>query len=127
MEVNMNGHYYGEERPPKNCPYCGTVCDADFVDVGVGMIQCGPYYCQNCGASEIGPYDEERSLSEEERSCGWYAPGSEPGSSANVIDGKVVNHRVAKETYRQHFEGNPLWHDEEYVREWWDSHRSPWR
>ncbi|MEB5480878.1 hypothetical protein P8825_15035 [Shouchella clausii] len=37
------------------CPYCSNECHADFVDNGVGMVQCGPYHCYNCGASEIGP------------------------------------------------------------------------
>lgn len=37
------------------CPYCDTEMEADFVDVGVGYVQCGPYHCYSCGASEIGP------------------------------------------------------------------------
>ncbi|WP_214807518.1 hypothetical protein [Exiguobacterium sp. s102] len=37
------------------CPYCDTKMEADFVDVGVGYVQCGPYHCYSCGASEIGP------------------------------------------------------------------------
>ena len=37
------------------CPYCNNVTYADSVDVGVGFVQCGPYYCESCGASEIGP------------------------------------------------------------------------
>ena len=37
------------------CPYCESKMDADFVDVGVGWVQCGPYHCVSCGASEIGP------------------------------------------------------------------------
>lgn len=37
------------------CPYCQSEMDADFVDVGVGWVQCGPYHCVSCGASEIGP------------------------------------------------------------------------
>lgn len=37
------------------CPYCGNKTEADSVDVGVGHIQCGPYHCESCGASEIGP------------------------------------------------------------------------
>lgn len=42
------------EFKKEKCPYCGTECEADWVDVGVGFVQCGPYYCENCGASEIG-------------------------------------------------------------------------
>ncbi len=86
----------------EKCPYCGTDCDADWVDVGVGLVQCGPFHCMNCFASQMGPYDEER---EEEpdgmrRGTGWYEPHSEPGSSANVIGGKIVGHEEALDTYK---------------------------
>lgn len=46
------------DTPLEKCPYCGTDCEADWVDVGVGMVQCGPYYCQECRASEIGSCDD---------------------------------------------------------------------
>lgn len=117
------GYKYGEHEPTENCPYCGTVCRADFVDIGVGMQQCGPYHCDKCYASEIGPYDEERPLSEDEKRTGWYAPGREPGSTANVIGGRVVSHVQARETYRQEFIRNPLWSDAKYVAEWWRQQR----
>lgn len=117
------GYTYGEHEPTENCPYCGTVCRADFVDIGVGMQQCGPYHCDNCFASEIGPYDDERPLTAEERRTGWYAPGAEPGSSANVIGGRIVSHVQARETYRQEFQDNPLWHDKKYVDELWAKQR----
>jgi len=82
------------------CPYCGSPCDCDVADVGVGFVQCGPYHCLDCGASQIGPYDKERPLSEQEKKTGWYAPGSEPGSSANVIAGQIVSHQEARNIYR---------------------------
>ena len=117
------GYCYGEHEPTENCPYCGAVCRADFVDIGVGMQQCGPYHCDNCHASEIGPYDEERPLSEDEGRTGWYAPESAPGSSANVIDGRIVGYVQARNAYRQEFTGNPLWHDKKYVDDWWAAQR----
>lgn len=43
------------DTPTKECPYCKEEMEADFVDIGIGMQQCGPYHCQSCGASEIGP------------------------------------------------------------------------
>lgn len=46
------------DTPTTKCPYCNNDCEADWVDVGIGMVQCGPYYCDNCGASEIGYYDD---------------------------------------------------------------------
>lgn len=117
------GYAYGEHEPTANCPYCVTVCRADFADVGVGYTQYGPYHCDNCGASEIGPYDEERPPTKQEHKVGWYAPGSEPGFSANVIGGRIVSHVQAKEAYRQEFEGNPLWYDKAYVDKWWKKQR----
>lgn len=45
------------DTPTTKCPYCGTECEADWVDNGLGMVQCGPYYCENCGASQIGSFD----------------------------------------------------------------------
>lgn len=84
----------------KPCPYCNFSCEADWVDVGVGYVQCGPFHCTKCGASEIGPYDKPRDLSPEEIHHRWYAPGSTPGSSANVVNGKIVSHHQAKAIYR---------------------------
>lgn len=89
----MSGYAYGDPDPREKCPYCGAECSADFVDVGVGMVQCGPFNCQVCFASQIGPYDEERPLTDDERRTGWYAPGSPAGSSANVDDeGRIIRH-----------------------------------
>lgn len=121
----MGGYAYGDHEPTEPCPYCGTICRADFVDVGVGFTQCGPYHCDRCGASEIGPYDKERPLSEDEKRTGWYAPGAEPGSTANVIGGRIVSHVQARAAYQAEFTGNPLWHDKAYVDDWWEKQRDP--
>ena len=101
------------------CPYCQRPCDCDLVDVGVGMVQCSPYHCQFCGASEIGPHDTPRKLFDDEKRTGWYAPGAEPGSSANVIDGKIVSHKQADAAYRAEFVGNPLHDVPGYVEDWY--------
>ena len=96
----MSGGYaYGEPEPTRQCPYCKANCDADFVDVGIGYQQCGPYHCDNCEASEIGPCDEERELTPDEERTWWYAPGSKPGSSANVIEGRFVSHEEMRRRY----------------------------
>lgn len=31
------------------CPKCGQIAVADFVDIGVGMQQSGPFGCEACG------------------------------------------------------------------------------
>lgn len=83
------------------CPYCNTLCICDLVDVGVGEIQCGLYFCENCGASEIGPEVYQNpavkfSLTEFERKCGWYGPGKPVSPHANTFNGELVDHRTAK-------------------------------
>lgn len=52
------------------CPFCLSKTDAEFVDVGVGLQQCGPNFCAECGATEIGPgFTPE---TDEPQLCGWY-------------------------------------------------------
>lgn len=99
----MSGGYtYGEPEPKERCPYCGTLCCADFVDVGVGMVQCGPYHCERCGASEIGPHDDCRELTAPEINTGWYEPGTPAGSSANVDEaGNHIRYFEADTLYRE--------------------------
>ncbi|GEA15545.1 hypothetical protein E308F_17890 [Moorella sp. E308F] len=88
------------DTPTRPCPYCGTECEADWVDVGVGYQQCGPYYCPNCGASEIGPFDDEaRILTDEEKKTGWYKPGSPVSDKANTFKDCLVDHKTAKRLY----------------------------
>lgn len=107
-----------------NCPYCGLECEADWCDVGVGLVQCGPFHC-SCGASEIGPHDEERPLSAEEVNTGWYAPGSPPGSSANMLNGQIVSAKDMKDAYTSAWEGNPDYHVPGAVDRWYAQHRKP--
>lgn len=97
-----NGYCYGDLEPKERCPYCGAMCCADFVDIGVGFQQCGPYHCEACQASQIGPYDEDRPLTDREKETGWYAPHTEPGSSANVDEnGRHIRYFEADTLYRK--------------------------
>lgn len=97
----MSGYTYHDPEPKRRCPYCKALCCADFVDVGVGFMRCGPYHCEACLASEIGPYDKPVDLTEEERRVGWYKPGSPAGSSANVdAEGRHITHEEADALYR---------------------------
>jgi hypothetical protein len=62
-------------RTATKCPYCGALCDAEFVDIGVGEQQVSPHHCHSCGATEIGPFDRpERPLTDEEKRTGFYEP-----------------------------------------------------
>jgi hypothetical protein len=97
-----SGYSHGDPESRVKCPYCGEECLADFVDIGVGMIQCGPYWCTACHASEIGPHDEIRPITEIEIETGWYAPGAPAGSSANTDDsGRIIRHFEADTLYRK--------------------------
>lgn len=82
------------DTPYKPCPYCGFEdCEADWVDVGVGMVQCGPYHCYECGASEIGPelYD-------------WYYTDRE--GNTLYLTGKRKYYSWAKKKFK--YSGNPV-------------------
>lgn len=82
------------------CPYCGDRdCMADFVDIGIGMEQCGPYHCESCGASEIS-YLDKRQLTDREKVTGWYEPGTPVSESANTVGGRLVDHKEALDFYR---------------------------
>ena len=87
------------DTPTDTCPYCGTECEADWVDVGVGMVQCGPYYCPSCEASQIGIHDSVRILTDEEKDTGWYSRNSPVSDKANTYNGKPIDHKTAKELY----------------------------
>lgn len=114
------GYTYGDKPPIENCPYCNHPTEADFVDIGVGMTQCGPYHCTRCYASEIGPFDKPRELTEREKQTCWYAPESEPGSSANVINGVVVSANVMDQVYRAEYTNNPNHGVPGHVEQWRD-------
>lgn len=115
MVGNFPWETYNDPIP---CPYCGAPCHADFVDVGVGMVQCGPYVCDSCHATERGPCDNERPLTAIERETGWYTPDSEPGSSANVIGGKVVTHQQALAAYKEFYPFSAT----DFGRQWMREH-----
>lgn len=83
----------------ETCPYCQCPdCEADWCDVGVGMVQAGPFHCHLCGASQIGPYDEN-TLDPDEKRTGWFK-GRTTGTSVNTLRGELVpDHKVAEILY----------------------------
>lgn len=100
------------DTPQADCPYCGQKIDADWVNVGVGMVQCGPYHCFNCHASEIGPeFEQVRAagkLDEDELRTGFYKGRVSP--HANQVNGVPVDYRTADALYRANYfaeHGNP--------------------
>lgn len=81
------------------CPYCDVPIECDMVDVGIGFVQCGPYHCDLCQASEIGPEGLSEDLDEDERRTGFYKSRISP--HANIVQGTLVSHQVAKAAYRK--------------------------
>lgn len=79
------------------CPFCGTLVEADWCDVGVGFIQSGPYNCLRCRASQAGPHDDREGR---ETHAGWYLPASPPGDTVNTVGGVIVGHKAAERAYR---------------------------
>jgi hypothetical protein len=57
-----------------NCRWCNSVTDAEFVDVGVGMVQVTGGLCLECGALEMGPYQTDGRITEVEMATLWRAP-----------------------------------------------------
>ncbi len=83
------------------CPYCSNPhTQAEWVDVGVGFVQCGPYHCEHCEATEIGPHDTPQELTEEELRTGWYRPGRLP-PEVSTIGGKLVDTQTALDMYKK--------------------------
>lgn len=57
------------------CPWCGsTNVEADWVDIGVGSEQAGPYMCHDCQSTQMNPYHEEdnKNATQEELDMGWW-------------------------------------------------------
>ena len=55
------------------CRWCGEATDAEFVDVGIGMVQVTGGECA-CGGRELGPYMNNGRLTEEEFATAWQGP-----------------------------------------------------
>lgn len=107
------------------CPYCQAVCECDLVDVGVGLVQAGPYHCEMCGAVEAGPYDDKpEDLARIDCNTGWFPPGEPPGSSANMIDGRLATVEETKAAYRDRFTGSPDYEVPGVVEDWFAEQRT---
>ena len=91
---------YDAYQERRTCPYCqNDQCQADWVDVGIGLQQCAPFYCDNCGACEIGGYDKPTELTDQEKKLHWYEPGRSYLTCAPTVDGTPVRQGTAKLLY----------------------------
>lgn len=57
------------------CGWCESEdIDCDYVDIGVGWVQCTPYTCGFCGAIQMSGNElwGEKQGTEEEREIGWW-------------------------------------------------------
>jgi hypothetical protein len=74
------------------CGWCGSKdTDAEFVDNGVGMQQVSAATCGNCGATQVGPYDEGE-IDPEDKKRGWHAghESSNIAARATRFDGPSI-------------------------------------
>lgn len=91
---------YDAYNSKQTCPYCNNKeCYADWVDVEIGLVQCGPFFCEDCGACEIGPYDTKTELTANEKKYYWYEPNRSHFTAAPTLDGMPINHQLAKSLY----------------------------
>jgi hypothetical protein len=63
------------------CPFCGVTFEenCEYVDIGIGYIQCSPNVCPNCKSREIGELKYDN-LDEEEKEVCWKKGGKEANS-----------------------------------------------
>jgi hypothetical protein len=54
-----------------HCGWCDGKADAEYIDNGVGMQQVAAGVCGDCGATQVGPYDDNSRLEAHERKRGW--------------------------------------------------------
>lgn len=73
-----SGHYRATGERIACCPFCFGKCHAEYVDVGVGMVQCEPFRCEDCGATEIGSADGYGAPPDARVWMGFYLPVSGP-------------------------------------------------
>ena len=55
------------------CRWCDSETDAEFVDVGIGYVQVTGGQCA-CGAYEMGPFQNDGRITEEEFASAWLGP-----------------------------------------------------
>ena len=105
----MRGAY---ETPAQPCPYCGADCEADWCDIGVGMVQVGPYVCLACMASEASAYNDARDARYDyDPATGWYQPGAPLDTLANQDEqGQPISWQEADTRYRAKHGVGPRYH-----------------
>lgn len=55
------------------CPFCGSShVEYDEVDIGVGMIQCGPAGCAECNSFQFRPGEDTSFATPEEVTVQWW-------------------------------------------------------
>jgi len=74
MAMDEQGTATFQEDADILCPYCGSECEAEWVDLGVDLVQAGPYHCPACRAVQIEAFAEEETYTRRERATGWYEP-----------------------------------------------------
>lgn len=79
-----SGHYRATGKFVACCPFCFGKCSAEYVDVGVGYMQCEPFHCGDCGAIEIGSADGYGAPEGATVWMGFYLPAEGPSADERV-------------------------------------------
>lgn len=86
------------DTPTRRCPYCGDEMQAEFVDIGIGMQQCGPYICLTCEAYEIGP-NNTQTPTEEEAKTGYYKGGEKQVHTPLFVSQEEADYELIHEDF----------------------------
>jgi len=99
------------------CPYCGSASEAEWVDIGIDIVQAGPFSCPSCKASEIGGFAPDEHYSEQEVRTGWH----EPVQVRKVVPEPLCLHEKAGRT-----EQPVKQFGEKTAKRWQDMFRPQW-
>lgn len=86
-------HNFLKRMGAPDCRWCGSLCDAEFVDVGVGpWAQVTAGVCDSCGAVQMSPhYTPDGLISEVEMATAWWAPFEDhPDYSPYALHGDLA-------------------------------------
>lgn len=98
------------------CPQCGGECEAEFVDIGVGMQQVTPYGCVDCewyegkGQTEevvMTEHDESRSAVQEQDNAPATDSGIDQAPQAQADANAPVNAAGSEPEASKQGDGDP--------------------
>lgn len=90
-----------ETNQRRICPECNGVCLAEWVDIGVGIQQVGPYHCQSCGWTQDCPHKNDNL-------CNTCASATFCSHNKNTNRGKNISLQEFKDKMAKQLFGSTL-------------------